>query len=503
MRAGEHKLTELPRGWVWARIAELTNAVNPGFPSGKHNRDEKGVPHLRPMNISSKGEIDLSDVKYVQPKSYDPLEAGDVLFNNTNSPALLGKTALVRKDTTWAYSNHMTRIRLSDIPISPAWIAYYLHTLFLRGYFRMQCVHHVNQASVSRTVLTEKVAIPLAPLAEQRRIVAKIEELFTRLDAGVEALKKVKAELKRYRQAVLKHAFEGKLTAEWRKAHKGEIEPASKVLERIAKEREKQTLARRGGKGKARKLPPFDKTNLPELPDGWEWARLEDCTELVTKGESPKWQGFDYVREGVPFIRSENVLWGAIDLGGVANIPEGFHDKLKRSQVRPSDVLVNLVGASIGRSCVVPPTVEKANLNQAVALIRLSPALHPNFLMFLVISPDMQRTIHSGKVETARPNISLTDVKGLDVPVPPSPEQRQIVSEIERHFSIADEVEQTIEKSLKQSDRLRQSILKKAFEGKLVPQDTDDEPAEKLLERIGTEKAKLQTEQKAKKKKAR
>ena len=122
-----------------------------------------------------------------------------------------------------------------------------------------------------------QIPIPLSPLPEQHRIVAKIEELFTRLDAGVEALKKIKAQLKRYRQAVLKYAFEGKLTQEWREANKGKIEPASVLLERIKEERKKE------GKGKLKELPPIDTSDLPELPEGWVWTTVGDLLRIYNK----------------------------------------------------------------------------------------------------------------------------------------------------------------------------------------------------------------------------
>ena len=94
----------LPLGWARTTIGEIADQINPGFPSGQHNVEHRGVPHLRPMNISAKGEIVLSDLKYVEVTEYDPLLKGDVLFNNTNSPMLLGKTSYIRQDTNWAYS---------------------------------------------------------------------------------------------------------------------------------------------------------------------------------------------------------------------------------------------------------------------------------------------------------------------------------------------------------------------------------------------------------------
>jgi type I restriction enzyme S subunit len=116
--------SSLPQGWIWIRLEDISQKINPGFPSGKHNRNSQGIPHLRPMNINANGQIDLSDVKYVQFDDYDHLLKGDVLFNNTNSPELIGKTAYIKDNTNWAYSNHITRIRLNTSLINPAWISY-------------------------------------------------------------------------------------------------------------------------------------------------------------------------------------------------------------------------------------------------------------------------------------------------------------------------------------------------------------------------------------------
>lgn len=308
-------------------------------------------------------------------------------------------------------------------------------------YYFLQTIQLPEKGYARHFQFLEKMLIPLPPLPEQHRIVAKIEELFTRLNAGIKALKKIKAQLKRYRQAVLKYAFEGKLTEKWREKHKYRLKT-------------------------------------------WSRTRLGNCCELITKGESPKWQGYTYVKDGITFIRSENVLWGEINLSNAAKIPIAFHEKLRRSQLKANDVLINLVGASIGRCGVLPSNVERANINQAVALIRINDELDSQFLMHLLLTPNIQKKIHDGKVETARPNISLTDLRHLEISLPNMEEQHQIVSEIERRFSVADKIEKIVDESLKQSQRLRQSILKRAFEGKLVPQDPNDPPASELLKKI-------------------
>ncbi|GAB6273139.1 MAG: hypothetical protein STSR0004_00020 [Peptococcaceae bacterium] len=225
-------LPEIPEGWVWTRLGEICEKINPGFPSGKHNKENRGVPHLRPMNINVKGEIDFSVVKYVQAESYDSLLRGDVLFNNTNSPELLGKTAYIKKDTNWAYSNHMTRIRLNTSFINSACISYCLHNLFLRGFFKMCCTHHVNQASINSTFLSQKVPLPLPTLPEQHKIVEEIERRFSIADEVEKIVEQSLKQAERLRTSILKRAFEGKLVPQ-----DPDDEPAEKLLERIEKEK--------------------------------------------------------------------------------------------------------------------------------------------------------------------------------------------------------------------------------------------------------------------------
>ena len=177
----EKNVNVLPSNWLICKLDDIAIEINSGFPSGKHNRVSKGVPHIRPMNIDYNGNIDLSVVKYVETVSYDSLRKGDVLFNNTNSPKLLGKTTLINQDTNWAYSNHMTRIRFDTSLIEPRWLAYYLHKLFWDGYYKIRATNHVNQSSINSTYLSEQIPILLAPRNEQKRIVSKIEELFSKL----------------------------------------------------------------------------------------------------------------------------------------------------------------------------------------------------------------------------------------------------------------------------------------------------------------------------------
>ena len=207
--------------------------------------------------------------------------------------------------------------------------------------------------------------IPLPPLPEQQRIVARIESLAAR------------------------------------------IQDARILRKQAAEEAEVLGTAGRGA-------------TFAKYADRFGELRLEDLTTRITKGESPEWQGFTYQDTGPLFIRSENVLWGRLDARNALHIPDAFHEKLSRSHLRGGDVLINLVGASIGRPCVVPESIGMANINQAVAVITpKAEELSSEFLTHFLLSSVAQDVIHRGKVETARPNISLGDLRQLKIPTPP------------------------------------------------------------------------------------
>ncbi len=166
------------------RIKELIDAgiileIKSGFASGLHTK-EGSLCHVRPMNVSLKGEMNFSSCKYVDDKSSKSteyyLQKDDVIFNNTNSPELVGKTAVFDSANRCVYSNHMTRIRINSKKINPKYLAMYLHNLWRQGYFKMICRSHVSQASVNNNMLKE-VKIQLPPIEEQNKIIKAIEEL--------------------------------------------------------------------------------------------------------------------------------------------------------------------------------------------------------------------------------------------------------------------------------------------------------------------------------------
>ena len=254
--------------------------------------------------------------------------------------------------------------------------------------------------------------VPLPPIEEQRRIVSRIEELAAKIE----------------------------------EAH-GLRTHAAEELEALLSAFSNRLFARH---------------------DRFPSDRLEEFVTRTTKGESPAWQGFSYQDSGPLFVRSENVLWGVMDRSKRVCIPTEFHQKLNRSQLKPADVLINLVGASIGRACVVPDDIGEANVNQAVAVITPDHTrIDSTYLMHFLISPTTQDTIHGGKVETARPNISLGDLRNLIIPVPSLAEQRRIVGEVTGFEEALGKIRGSQRETAGELDALMPSILSRAFSGEL------------------------------------
>jgi type I restriction enzyme S subunit len=284
-----------------------------------------------------------------------------------------------------------------------------------------------------------RIEFPVPPLPEQRRIVAKIEELFSNLDAGMDDLQAAGQQLERYRLSVLQAAVEGRLTADWRRAH--DPEPADQLLERILEERQDQweeryRWERYDSKGKkppsgwkSRYSPPEEpeENTADTLPDGWCWVTIDQITQTVTKGSSPGHQGFEYKEEGIPFLRSQNVRWGQLDLEGIEHLDESFNEAQTKSVIEEDDVFLNIVGASIGRAAKADERLDGANMNQAVALIRpvLRSAL-PEYMVIYLLSPTMQNYIEQKKVEVARANLNLGEIKSFEIPPSPSPRSKRI-----------------------------------------------------------------------------
>jgi len=507
-------LDELPVGWEATSIAEATLDVQPGFACGKHNKERVGIPHLRPMNINPRGEIDLSEVRYVQPDNPLRLSINDILFNNTNSPAWVGKTAIVQDSPEFAFSNHMTRLRVPK-GISPEFLAKQLHCLQQCGYFLQQCTKHVNQASISSKFLKQSVPFIAPPANEQQRIVKKITLLQAQSNKVRKALESIPPLLEKFRQSVLSSAFRGDLTAGWR-AQNPDIEPAEKLLERILKERRKRweedELAKMKAKGKTPKNDKWkdkykepelvDTTDLPELPEGWCWVSLEELSWSSSYGTSTK---CDYDATGVPVLRIPNIEAGLVNQD---NLKYSLSDLSIQEEdyLAPSDFLIIRTNGSrslIGRGALIMDSLSEPTFF-ASYLIRFRFVKDLNlcqWLSFVWQSPIVRNKIENlASTSAGQYNINLTKLNSIILPIPPKAEIRKINFLLENALDKGVTLSAISKSLLEGTNKLDQSILAKAFCGELVPQDPNDEPASQLLERIKLEKASLES---GKKKRAR
>lgn len=475
----DHKLAELPKVWVWTKLAEI-GEINPKL-MDEYSREDIEVTFL-PMKCVQEltGKLDLSYTRKLSQvrKGYTPFIDGDLLFAKITPCMENGKVAIAHslKNGIGFGSTEFHVIRLPE-SFPRKFFFYYLIREDLRRDAQRNMTGSAGQLRVPANYM-QQIPIPLPPLHEQHRIVARIEELFTRLDAGVEALKKIKTQLKRYRQSVLKHAFEGKLTAEWREAHKHELEPASILLERIKQARNK-TL-----KGKYKELPPLDTSTLPELPESWVWTELGQISTVASGGTPATTDDTNFGGDILWVTPADlSVNQGKFISKGRRNITQ--HGLSSSSAVLlPSGTVIFSSRAPIGYVAIAADDI---CTNQGCKnFIVHDGAFNEYVYYYLKANKSLAEAYASG---TTFLELSASRANNLPIPLPPLHEQHKIVEEIERRFSVADEIEKTVDHSLKQAERLRQSTLKRAFEGRLVPQDLNDEPAEKLLERIREQRA--------------
>lgn len=489
-------MTSVPPSWAWSTLEQITSperVICYGILMPKDNVAD-GVLYVKVRDM--KGDrIDLDGLhrtsheiasKYARAS----LRPGDLLLSIRGT---YGRVAVVPPELDGANITQDTA-RLAILPqLASLYVAYWLRTESSQQYFkrvaRGVAVKGVNIGDI------RPMPVPVAPLPEQHRIVEKVEELFSDLDAGVASLQRAKANLKRYRASVLKSAVEGRLTEEWRKEHP-QAEDGEMLLDRILRERrekwEKDQLLKFKEKGKE---PPKnweskyeepsapDTSELPELPEGWVWATVGMLCGYVTSG-SRGWAEH-YSEEGGVFLRIGNLDHGTIrlDMRHIQHVHAPAGAEAERTAVRPGDVLIS-VTADVGMIGLAPVDVGEAYINQHISLCRPEEGFSRDYLAWCLTSDLGQRQFKAMQRGATKVGLGLDDVKATAIPLPPLAEQEQIVALVEERLSQIDSAEKTIDAELIRSKRLRQSILKRAFEGQLVPQDPKDEPATVLLERI-------------------
>ena len=338
--------------------------------------------------------------------------------------------------------------------------------------------------------------IPLPPLLEQHRIVAEIRKQFTRLNASVAALERVRDNLKRYRASVLQAACEGWLVvseAELARSEGRQYKRAGESIERLLAERRTLWESRSSGRRKYKEPVAPDVTGLPELPEGWAWAGMSQIADVQGGFQKqPKRKPKD---NPFPYLRVANVQRGKLDLDEVHEI-ELFSGELDKLRLVQGDLLIvegNGSQSQIGRMAVWNDEIADCVHQNHIIRARPHQGIIPAFVEYYWNSSEGSARVHDIASSTSGLyTLSVSKLSKLPVPIPPEAEQSRIASEVERRLSTIQVAEALVDASLNRADQLRQGILRQAFCGRLAPQDPGDEPASKLLERIRADRAEME-----------
>ena len=500
--------SELPDSWVTAAIGEIAT-LSPKFIAT--DIDVADPVHFVPMAAVAEdfGGIDVSQVRpYGEVrKGYTYFAEQDVLFAKITPCMENGKGALVpylKHDH--AFGSTEFHVLRPQGAVRPKWLANYLSQPDFRRVARHNMTGTAGQLRVS-TKWLGLAGIPVPPLAEQDRIVEKLEELLSDLDAGVAELKAAQCKLARYRQSLLKAAVEGALTAEWRKSRtltptplpggEGQKQESGAVLlQRILTERrtrwEQKQLAKFASQGKP---PPQgwqskysdpvapDTTDLPSLPEGWTWATVDQLSLVQKYGSSAK---TNEDSAGIPVLRMGNIQEGELDLGKLKYLPRS-HDEFPDLFLEDGDLLFNRTNSPelVGKTAVFRSQIMPYSYASYLIGVRISPRCSPDFVSAYINSTYGRQWVKSVVTQqVGQANVNGSKLAALAVPLPPECEQSEITRRLVEQRQAGFEQEAMVARGIKQAAAQRKNILKAAFAGQLVPQDPNDEPASSLLERI-------------------
>ena len=477
---------DIPSSWEWCPIGELGHTLGGLWTGKKGDLVEASV--FRAANFSYECELNakLPAVIQVEHKQLESrrLKEGDILIEKSgggeNQP--VGRAVLFDYvEDNWSYSNFTVRLRLYCTEYSlPAFVHAFLFFMFRSG---MTEPFQKNTTNIRNLQMTEYLSsgFPLPPQDEQQEIVRilsalgsgesdgpvhpvvariqKLEQEFKALADEYESQEKWLADL---RSALLQEAISGQLTADWRTANPN-VEPAYVLLERIAEE--KAELIRTKQIRKEKPLPPITPDEVPfDIPSTWEWSRLIQVCVRTGSGATPRGGKSAYVSEGVPFLRSQNVLNASLDISDVAHITEETHASMSHTEVRPNDVLLNITGGSIGRSCVVPESFVRGNVNQHVSIIRAFGNMCPDYLSGLFLSPFYQAFIETAQTGAGREGLPKGKMDLGLIPIPPETEQKEIVRRLEVQLEKVNALQEALERSKEAAQLLMKSKLAEVFE---------------------------------------
>lgn len=470
-------MTNLPGHWCLTTVGEICSDLQYGYTASATN-DPVGPRFLRITDIQD-GHVQWDSVPFCeigpdQIKKYS-LHDGDIVFARTGGT--VGKSYIIDcVPQTAVFASYLIRVSAAK-GISPSFLYYFFQSA---SYWEQIGLKKGGlQGNVNATTLSS-LLIPLAPFRQQERIVAKLEELFSELDKGVESLTVALEQLRAYRQSLLRYAFEGKLTADWRSANKENVEPINRLVTEIIED------AKHSHRADVQPLSDDILAALPAIPEQWSWGKLGWLASSVEYGTSAKSS-----KSGrIPVLRMGNLQDGTIDWSDLVFTDD--EDDIRRYALRAGDVLFNRTNSPelVGKTSIYDgkrPAIFAGYLMR----VNHKPAfVDSQCLSYFLNSPAARQHGNSVKTDGVnQSNINGEKLKQYPFPISSREEQEEIARRLKMLFEFSDTVMAEIQRGLERASILRQSILKKAFLGELVAHDGNDEPAPVLLERIRAERA--------------
>lgn len=465
----------LPRNWVLCQLEDVADWGSGGTPSRANTAYFNGdIPWIKTGELGDmylrRAEEHISR-EAIQNSSAKVFPKGSVAIAMYG--ATIGKASILAID---AATNQACAVAQPISGILTSEYLYYYVISQLRGF--VDAGKGGAQPNISQAII-KNWPIPLPTINEQRRIVAKIDELFSELDKGVESLTTAREQLTAYRHSVLKAAFEGRLTDKWRRHQKTLASATAIVAEALAERtRGKQT-------------PPRDDTVVqPAVPDAWGTVALGDLSVDVFDGPfGSNLKTSDYVDAGVRVIRLENIGHGKFIEEKRSYVSMEKYEGLKRHTIVPGDIVVSSFVTDAIRSTIVPASVP-VSINKAdcFAVRFQGQAMLPEFAQRFLESRCAYKQVEGMIHGVGRPRINTTQLKQVVLPICSRAEQIEVLSAISAAYSEIDALDAELSAQMQKAAALRQSILKRAFSGQLVAQDAADEPASVLLARIRAER---------------
>lgn len=441
-------------------VADVVSGI--GFPKELQGQAEGEVPVFKVGDISNavkSGDRYLrSSPNYLSNEAARGLTknlmpAGTTVFAKIGEGLKLNRRAILAQPSL--VDNNVMGLVPNTVVATSAYLYYFMQTVDLGELSQATAIPSVRKSDVI------EIRIPLPPLQLQECIVAEIEKQFSRLDQAVASLKRVKTQLKRYKASVLKAAVEGRLVeteAERARREGRGFETGAELLKRILETRRSQWK----GKGKYKEPAAPDTSVLPELPEGWVWATVEQLNLANKPCAYGVLQPGNDIPDGIPLVRVGDIDDGLVQQGALKRIAPQIAAQYPRTKLVGGEFLITLVGA-IGRTALVPDSLAGANVARAVGVVPLAREINAHWFEVWFRNPPKVVEMTSKSHEVARKTLNLEDVRVASVAAPPLAEQRRIGAEVDRRLSIVREVEAEVDANLKRAQALRQAVLTRAF----------------------------------------